>query len=260
MGGISGSIRASAGVEFINDRFSRVGAFTPSFSAVTPTIGASASFDAEAYLEPKISMDINNVVRGYVETRAAVQFEGSAQGSYTYGNSGSARVDCTVSSSITANIGGELGLNVRGKNIGPRKSLGEKQILDVSRKLWSGSKQVGGGSSFDTMDDEGTFYDEDTVTDNSFNVHDSSYLTLDVAEEDRVDNGVGSASPYGGRKTWHHRTSIGAAIEQRDTCYRTRLNLCGDCGYNQNGIWYMECQRKHKVEIDRACGGNAVRI
>ena len=51
---MSGSIRASAGVEFINDRFSRVGAFTPSFSAVTPTIGASASFDAEAYLEPDI--------------------------------------------------------------------------------------------------------------------------------------------------------------------------------------------------------------
>jgi hypothetical protein len=194
---MSGTIRASAGVEFINDRFSRVGAFTPSFSAVTPTIGASASFDAEAYLEPKISMDINNVVRGYVETRAAVQFEGSAQGSYTYGNSGSARVDCTVSSSFTANIGGELGLNVRGKNIGPRKSLGEKQILDVSRKLWSGQKEIGGSSSFDSMDisDDstpltGSFFDEEPQADNVFRVRDSSYLTMDVQEEDRVDNGV----------------------------------------------------------------------
>ena len=149
-------------------------------------------------------MDINNVVRGYVETRAAVQFEGSAQGSYTYGNSGSARVDCTVSSSITANIGGELGLNVRGKNIGPRKSLGEKQILDVSRKLWSGEKQIGGSSSFDSMDsgvlyqryhiydsmDSGVFFDEDTEANNVFRVRDSSYLTMDVQEEDRMDNGV----------------------------------------------------------------------
>ena len=157
---------------------------------MTPTIGASASFDAKAYLEPKISMDINNVVRGYLNTRAAAQFEGSAQGSYTYGNSGSARVDCTVSSSITANIGGELGLNVRGKNIGPRKSLGEKQILDVSRKLWSGEKQIGGSSSFDSMD-SGVFFDEDTEANNVFRVRDSSYLTMDVREEDRMDNGVG---------------------------------------------------------------------
>ena len=61
---------------------------------MTPTIGASASFDAKAYLEPKISMDVNNVVRGYLNT---------------------------VSSTITANVGGELGLNVHGENIGPRK-------------------------------------------------------------------------------------------------------------------------------------------
>ena len=188
--GISGNVRTNAGVEYINGKFSRVGAFTPSFSAVTPTVGASASFDAEAYLEPKISMDINNVVRGYLNTRAAVQFEGSAQGSYTYGNSGSAQVDCTVSSTITANIGGELGLNVNGKNIGPRISLGEKQILDVSRKLWSGKKQVGGSSSFDTMD-SGVFFDEDPQADNVFQVRDSSYLTMDVREEDRTDNGLG---------------------------------------------------------------------
>ena len=81
-------------------------------------------------------------------------------------------------------------MNVRGKNIGPRKSLGEKQILDVSRKLWSGEKQIGGSSSFDSMD-SGVFFDEDTEANNVFRVRDSSYLTMDVREEDRMDNGVG---------------------------------------------------------------------
>lgn len=189
--GISGSVRASGGVEFKDGRFSRIGTFRPTYSAVTPTITAHADFNGEAYLEPKISMDINNVIRGYLNARVAVQFEGEARGSYSYGGSGNGAVDCSVTSTITASIGGELGLNVRGKNIGPRKSLGEKQILDVSRKLWSGSKQVGGGSSFDTMDGEGTFFDEDTDMDNTFKVRDSSFLTLDIAEEDRVDNGVG---------------------------------------------------------------------
>ena len=49
------------------------------------------------------------------------------------------------------------------------------------------------------MDDEGIFYDENTDMDNTFNVRDSSYLTLDVAEEDRVDNGVrvGGGKVYG---------------------------------------------------------------
>ena len=197
--GISGSVRASGGVEFINGKFSRIGSFNPTYSAVTPTITAHANFNGEAYLEPKISMDINNVVRGYLNARVAVQFEGEARGSYSYGQSGNGVVGCSVTSTVTASIGGELGLNVKGKNIGPRKSLGEKQILDVSRKLWSGSKQIGGGSSFDTMDDEGIFYDENTDMDNTFNVRDSSYLTLDVAEEDRVDNGVsvGGGKVYG---------------------------------------------------------------
>ena len=189
--GISGSVQANAGVEFKDGRFSRVGTFKPTYSAVTPTITARSNFNGEAYLEPKISMDINNVVRGYLNARVAVQFEGEARGSYSYGQSGDGQIHGSVTSTVTASIGGELGLNVRGKNIGPRKSLGEKQILDVSRLLWSGTKDFGKSSSMDTMD-SGTFFDEDTDVDSTIRVRDSSYLTLDIAEENRDDNGVGN--------------------------------------------------------------------
>ena len=39
--------------------------------------------------------------------------------------------------------------------------------------------------------DSGVFFDEDTEANNVFRVRDSSYLTMDVREEDRMDNGVG---------------------------------------------------------------------
>ena len=189
--GISGSVRADAGVEYDNGRFERIGRYSNYWRAVTPTIAANADFEGEAYLEPRISFDVNNVIRGHLDTRIAVRFEGEAKGSYSYGQqSGEGEIDCSVTSSITASVGGELGLNVRGKNIGPRKSLGDLQILDYSKKLWSGTKTFG-GSSFDSMDeDEGTFYDEDTDADNTIRVRDSSFLTVDIAEEDRVDHGV----------------------------------------------------------------------
>lgn len=195
---MTGSIKVVGGVEYEDGVFKRIGQFTPSFSAFTPTVNADASVKAEVSLGAKIELDINNVARGSIEPVTTVTFEGSASASASYPWGGNPDASGTLkgklSGSVRATIGGELGVRIKNKNIGPRKSLFEKEVLNTGRTLWSGTISKSTSLSFDAMEDD----DDDLVmTERFFDkvqpitkyVDDASGLAKSVPESDRMDEG-----------------------------------------------------------------------
>lgn len=195
--GMDGKVRVVGGVEYENGEFKRIGQFTPSFSALTPTLNADASINAEVSLGAKIELDINNVARGSIEPVTTVAFDGTASGSgaFSYNSaSASGTLSGSVTGTVKATIGGELGVRIKNKNIGPRKSLFEKEILNYERTLWTGTISKSGSSAWDMMEgDEDDlviserFYDEEE--DEPVYVEDGSGLAKDIPEADRIDNG-----------------------------------------------------------------------
>ena len=196
--GLNGRIHVVAGVEYVNKAFKRIGKFTPTFTAISPTVNAAATVKAEVFLGAKIVMDINNVARGYIGVKNAVAFDGSASASAFWKRSRARRASGTLKGRltgiVTAIIGGELGVRIKNKNIGPRKSLFEKEVLNTGRTLWSGTISKSTSRSFDAMEDD----DDDLVmTERFFDkvqpitkyVDDASGLAKSVPESDRMDEG-----------------------------------------------------------------------
>ena len=196
--GLNGRIHVVAGVEYVNEAFKRIGKFTPTFTAISPTVNAAATVKAEVFLGAKIVMDINNVARGYIGVKNAVAFDGSASASAFWKRSRARRASGTLKGRltgiVTAIIGGELGVRIKNKNIGPRKTLFQKQVLNVRRTLWSGTIRKSTSRSFDAMEDE----DDDLIMEERFfdeeepfteHVSDGSELSKSIPENLRSDEG-----------------------------------------------------------------------
>ena len=85
-------------------------------------------------------------------------------------------------------------MRIKKKNIGPRKSLFEKEVLNTGRTLWSGTISKSASHSFDEMEGD----DDDLVVKEKFYdevepftkvVDDASGLAKSIPEYARTDKG-----------------------------------------------------------------------
>ena len=92
---------------------------------------------------------------------------------------------------LKVTAGGELGVKIKNRHIGPKLILGNKDIVNIERTLWTGRLSFNKvGSAFDMLEDEvidEQYYDEDDDQVVTFRVKDSSDLLVSIPEEDRID-------------------------------------------------------------------------
>ena len=142
-GGVSfnfaGSAEASAAVGFSGSVTGGVlysgGSFSPLFdrqarpSFTKPTVNATASAAAVAYLEPSVVMTVDKVVHGTVSLRPYTELDFAG---------GSGGVDAALYFGYNAWVSGQLGVKLGGQGIGPQKTIATKQLLADKIKVWSG--------------------------------------------------------------------------------------------------------------------------
>jgi hypothetical protein len=183
--GLTASIKVDGGLAYTNGKFGRIGGFTPVFRAVEPHLDAEANVYATLSAGCDLQLSVNNIMHGHLDISPTVRFTGKS-----VVDTPDVDMNAKLDGNLKITVGGELGVRIKNRNIGPRLKLADKGIVNSNRTLWKGELSFDTDEMFDFMEDEVVseqYYDEDDEEPVTFRVRDTSGLVLAIPEEDRID-------------------------------------------------------------------------
>jgi len=184
--GLNANIKVDGGLVFANNKFGRVGTFSPVMKAVEPHLDAEANVFATLKAGCDLQLSVNNVMHGHLSVEPSVSFTGKA-----VVETPEVDMHARLDGNLKIVAGGELGVKIQNRHIGPKLVLGNKDILDRQLELWRGTlsfEKVEG--AFDVMEDDvldEEYYDVGVDEPVIFRVIDDSNLIVSIPEEDRLD-------------------------------------------------------------------------
>jgi hypothetical protein len=189
--GMTGTVRVNGGLVFKDNKFDRIGSFTPSFKAVAPAANGEAVMNAELSVGCDLQLRVNNIISGHLNIVPSVSLSGSSEIGGT-----DIQLKSQVNGNLKITVGGELGVVIKNRNIGPHLTLADKELLNINQKLWTGSMNKNIAFDMDEDEDYDDYSEEEDVGARSFElktyrVKDGSGLIVNVPEEQRASNRLG---------------------------------------------------------------------